>query len=344
MRKILVAASVTLVLSGCSILQLGDSSSPSAVPPHAPVAQSSYQLGIDLDFYWHPDQDVPYLVGEEAAWARSLGANSVLISFPLYTSKSAPYAGSATPPLAALREAVAAVRAQGLAVGVRPLLDEANIPPSRTQFTPANVSTWLVDYARLIVPYAKQAQAAGAVRFYTGAELSKFAHALGWAQVTTAVRKVFTGSLYFSANWVDSADTANLPASGGPGVIPAADAYQGMPVPISQFPASWIAKAAVLPEGTVLAEVGIAARWGAQWQPYVWQPSDAPLYPQLQAAWFTAACDAVRADHLGGIYFWSVYVGQPLNVAPTPQTANSFVDSPGQTAIQSCFKTLGGSR
>ena len=299
-----------------------------------------YQAGIDLDFYWHPGMDAAADIQADAAYARGLGANAVMISFPVYTDGKTASAGASTPPVAVLAQAVAEARSQGLAVGVRPLLDEKNIGHSRTKFLPADVPAWLASYAALIVPYARAAQQAGATRFWTGAELSRFAAAPGWPQVTTAVRKVFSGQLYFSANWVSAKDTAALAGSGGPGVSVTADAYQGMAVPISEFAANWKAKASALPAGTVLAEVGIAARWGAQWTPYAWAPSNAPLDPQLQAAWFAAACGAVEADHLGGIYFWSVNVGQSLTHPPTPQTANQFTASPGATAIKACLTEL----
>ena len=199
-----------------------------------------------------------------------------MISFPVYTDHRIAVAGKATPFPSVLAEAVRAARAQGLAVGVRPLLDEANIRPSRVQFLPPSVSTWLASYTRLIVPYAQAAQQAGATKFYTGAELSKFAHAQQWAQVTVAVRQVFKGKLYFSANWVSSSDNRALPGSGGPGVIVAADAYPGTKDGTAQFGTWWAAKTRELPPGTVLAEVGIAARDGAQEHPYSWTPFQRP--------------------------------------------------------------------
>jgi Glycoside Hydrolase Family 113 len=343
MRPALGAAAIAavLTLTACTAPAVAHSL---ALPSPA-AAASSYQFGIDLDFYWHSDQDVTSLVTADAGYARGLGANSVLISFPFYTDGVTAAAGAATPPLTALRAAVAAAAAEGLTVGVRPLLDEANLKTSsRTKFQPVGVTAWLDSYQQLIVPYARAAQQAGATRFYIGAELSQFAHDPGWQQVAQAIRAVFKGQLYFSANWVSTADTTGLAGSGGPDVSVAVDAYQGMPVPISEFNADWAAKATVLPRGTVMSEVGIAARWGAQWKPYVWAPSDAPLDPQLQAGWFSAACDAVKADHLGGIYFWSVTVGKPLDVPPSPWTANQFTDSPGATAIKACFTMLGSSR
>jgi len=330
--------------AGGAVLALAACGTAAPASPTQLTAAPHYQFGIDLDFYWHPHQDVTTLISQEAAWDRGLGANSVLISFPFYTDRRTAFAGQDTPSPAVLSEAVRAARSQGLTVGVRPLLDEKNIPPSRTQFRPVNVAAWLSSYQRLAVTYARAAQQAGATRFYVGAELSEFAHDPGWDQLDSAVRGVFSGTLYFSANWVNSRDTSDMPGSGGTGIQVAADAYQGMAVAPSDFAAAWKSKASVLPAGTVLSEVGIAARPGAQWFPYQWRPSNAPLDPQLQKAWFIAACDAVRADHLGGIYFWSVYVGQPLNVPPTPQTANSFVDAPGANAIRACFSMLGGAR
>ena len=339
-----VAAAV-LALTACAAPteatpQVRTSSAAVAAPP-----VSRYQFGIDLDFYWHQGQDVTSLVTAEAGYARRLGANSVLIAFPFYTNGRTAAAGAATPPVSALREAIAAVRSEGLTVGVRPLLNEANLGvSSRTRFLPGDVKAWLGSYQALIVPYARGAQEAGAARFYTGVELSKFSHAPAWQQVDAAVRTVFKGKLYFSANWATSEDTELLAGSGGPGVTVAVDAYQGMSVPVSDFTADWTAKAGALPQGTVMSEVGIAALSGAQRKPYATGSTKAPLDPQLQAAWFAAACDAVRTDHLGGIYFWSVYVGQPLNVPPTQRTPAQYTDSAGAAAIKTCFTGLEAAR
>jgi hypothetical protein len=331
------AAVAALLVTACS------AQAPRAVsPPQAPVA--AYQLGIDLDFYWHPDQDVPALVGQEAAYARGLGANTVLVSFPVYTGSAAAATGASTPPPAALAAAVRAIRARGLRAGVRPLLSEANLHESRVRFLPASVAGWLASYRDVILPYARAAQQAGASFFYTGAELSAFARAPQWQQVTTAVRAVFKGKLYFSANWNGPATIQALPGSGGPGVAVAADAYPVSSASVGQFGPWWAAEAGELPRGTVLAEAGIAAQAGMQQHPWDLGAPSQPLHPQLQAAWFTAACGAVKADHLGGIYFWSIYVSQPLNVPPTPATAMQFTDSSGASAIRACFTALGGTR
>jgi Glycoside Hydrolase Family 113 len=337
-----VAAAAALLAAACSA-QATSAVSPSQAPL-SPASRSPYQLGIDLDFYWHPDQNVPALVTQEAAYARGLGANAILISFPVYTGSAAAVAGASTPPPSALAAAVQAVRAQGLRAGVRPLLDEANLPRSRVWFLPASVTGWLASYQKVILPYAQAAQQAGASFFYTGAELSQFAHARQWRQVNAAVHTVFKGKLYFSANWTSPAEARALPASGGPGVTVAADAYPDSHASPGQFGPWWVTEAGELPRGTVLAETGIAAQAGMQQHPWDQGSPSQALDPRLQAAWFTAACEAVKADRLGGIYFWSVYVGQPLDAAPTPATATQFTDSPGAGAIQGCFTALGSAR
>jgi hypothetical protein len=340
--RAVASVAAAALLAACSA-QTSAVVSPSQTPS-SQTAASPYQLGIDLDFYWHPDQDVPALVTQEAAYARSLGANAVLISFPVYTGPAAAAPGASTPSPSALAAAVRAIRAQGLRAGVRPLLDEANLPRSRVWFLPASVTGWLASYQKVILPYAQAAQQAGASFFYTGAELSEFAHAPQWRQVTAAVHAVFKGRLYFSANWTSPAEAQALPGSGGPGVSTAADAYPDSHASPGQFGPWWVAEARELPRGTVLAEAGIAAQAGMQRHPWDQGSPSQPLDPQLQAAWFTAACGAVKADRLGGIYFWSIYVSQPLDVPPTPATATQFTDSPGASAIRACFTALGGTR
>jgi hypothetical protein len=338
----LVAAAVTLtaVAATTACSAAAPTAAPAAATP-APLHRAQYQLGIDLDFYWHPDMPVSAAITADAQYARKLGANSVLISFPFYSIGGVATGGPATPSPAVIEQAVTAARAQGLQVGIRPLLDEANLGRARTHFQPSDPARWLQSYATFLVRYARAAQHTEVSSFYIGTELTMFAHEKQWTKVTRSVHSVFAGALYFSANWTSPHDATLLKGSGGQGVTVAADAYPVLPVPVAEFRAGWAAKAAILPLGTVLSEVGIPARQGAQSHPYMWKPSDAPLDPGLQAAWFTAACQAVPADHLGGIYFWSLSVGQSLTTPPSPRSAAQFSDSPGVGAVRACFTSLG---
>jgi len=339
-----VALGVVVLLGGCTAvaslktLKSAPSTS-SAAAHHGQPRQSRYQLGIDLDFYWHKGMNVPLVVAADADYAKSLGANAVSIAFPVYAYGGIAATGPATPSPAVVGQAVRAARSQGLAVYLRPLLDEKNLPHSRVQWRPADLAEWFHSYQAFLLPYAQAAQAGGVSGLYVGTELSQFARSHYWAALDTAVHDVYHGRLYYSANWSD-ADHYDLAGSGGPPATVAVDAYQPMPVPVAGFSMAWTTWVRRLPRGTVLSEVGIAARADAQDRPYAWKPSDARLDTQVQSAWFTGACQAVKVAQLGGIYFWSIYVGQSLDTPPTPQTANSYAASPGAVAIKACFANL----
>ena len=344
----LAAMAALASLSGCAAL-FSQPGSPqpspsqparSSAPPRAPQAAARYQMGIDLDFYWYKGMNVPRAVTADAAYARSLGANAVSIAFPLCACGSTAAAGPATPPPAVLGQAISAARAAGLAVYLRPLVSQGNVARSRVQWRPASLAEWFRSYQAFLLPYAGVAQREGVAGFYVGTELSQFAHSSDWAALDTAVGRVYHGRLDYSANWSD-ADEDMLAGSGGPPVTVAVDAYQPMPVPPDGFGAAWAAWIRRLPPGTVLSEVGILTRAGAQDAPYSWAPSGAPVDPRVQPAWFTAACRAVHAGHLGGIYFWSISVGQQLEVA-SARASYSFAASPGAAAIKGCFSRLAG--
>jgi hypothetical protein len=337
-----VAALALAGVAGCA--QLGPPALPGlTVAPassSAPRAAARYQMGIDFDFYWYKGMNVPQAVTADAGYAKRLGANAVSIAFPLCACGSTAAAGPATPPPAVLGQAIGAARSAGLTVYLRPLVSEGDVARSRVQWRPASLAQWFRSYQAFLLPYARVAQHAGVAGFYVGTELSRFAHSGDWAALDAAVGRVYHGQLYYSANWSD-ADEGLLAGSGGSPVTVAVDAYQPMPVSPDGFGVAWAAWIRRLPPGTVLSEVGILTRVGAQDAPYSWAASGAPLDPRVQPAWFTAACDAVHAGHLGGIYFWSISVGQQLDVA-SARASYSFVASPGAAAIKDCFARLAG--
>jgi len=338
-------AAATVALAVAAGIQTAAYASPAAHAARSghsrpSAAKVTYQLGVDLDFYWYATMKVTTYITADAKYAKGLGANTVMISFPFYSNSQLPSAGASTPSPAILAQAISAARAQGLQVGVRPLLDQSNLRGSRVGFLPKNTANWLTAYAKLLTPYAQAAQQAGANRFWDGAELTQFAHDKNWALVSGAIKSKFKGGRYFSANWVTANDTKVLPGSGGAGVITGADAYPTMPYPLAKLKAEWATRALGLPKGTVLSEVGIEALANAQYKPYVSSPSTAPLVPAVQVDWFNAACNAVVADQLGGIYFWSINVGESLTVKPTSKKPTQFTDGPGATAIKACFTKL----
>lgn len=310
------------------------------------VPRPAVQLGIDIDFYTYPGQDVAAAADADVAYVRSLHANAVSVSFPFFTPGrlSSTVSGTdATPSPHELAVLASAAERAGLYVSIRPLLDEgtSSIGTSRTAWQPADQAAWFASYQKFLLPYARMAQRARIPEFVDGAEFSAFGGSAHWAGLVAALRGVYKGTLEYTNNW-----GIPLAGNGGPGVSESVDSYQPMNVAadasVAQLTAGWLAYDRTLPQGTVQTEIDVAAVPGAYARPYQVQWTVPRLVPSVQVRWFTAACNAVRADNLGGIYFWSVNFGQSLTSPPTPAAPASWVDGPGARAISACFRLLAG--
>jgi hypothetical protein len=235
--------------------------------------------------------------------------------------------------------------AAGLYFSLRPLLDEHSLGgPFRTFWKPPRLAAWFASYERFLEPYAKMAQRARVPEFITGAELSNFWRSPYWDRLDTVLRRVFKGRLAYCNNWSDHLTRA----TNAMGVLAMVDAYRPMHVPgnagVARLTAAWDAYARRVPRGIVLSEVGIAAQHGAYARPFVVNWPGRPIVQAVQSRYFTAACNAVAREHLGGIYFWSVGIGQDLSAPPGAADPASFVASQGATAIFTCFMRLGSAR
>lgn len=327
-----VAALLTaLLLTACSAAQQPHSTGQISLP--------SLQLGIDIDFYASPGANVAPTARQDIAYIKSLHANAVSISFPFYNNK----AGSAlgllplTPSVAQLGTLITVAENADLAVTLRPVLSQTALGEARVHWTPAHLAAWFTAYQHFLLPYAALAQRDHVAVFVLGTELNKFSNAPEWATLSAAVAAIYHGQLAFSNNWLGVRNATV-------GVTEMTDAYA--PVPLSNSAsvsalagavAYW---ASALPYGSVLSEVGIAAQSGAYAHPWELGSEAAPIKPQIQANWFSAQCQAVTQDHLGGIYFWPLYFGQSLTVPDRPDGPTAWVATPGATAIASCFTAL----
>lgn len=317
------------------------------VPPQPrQVPMPRTQLGVGIDFYTYPGQNVAAAAKSTIAYLKSLHANSISISFPYFMhGKHAPgvYASNATPSPDELAEIAAQAESAGLYVSLRPLLDEASAGAPRTNWRPDDLDAWFASYQKFLLPYAEMAQESRIPEFIDGAEFSEFGHARQWNTLAAALRKAYKGTLAYDNNW-----GIPLTGNGGPGVVEGVDSYQPISLPsdasVSQLTTAWTAYDRTLPPGTVELEVDIAAVQGAYLKPYQvsgWHEKS--LFPTVQVRWFTAACNAVEKTHLGGIYFWGVGLGQSPDIPPDLDNPAAWVDAPGEGAVSDCFKRLGGS-
>jgi hypothetical protein len=345
------AGLIGVVLCGCGsaarFAGLMPPTGPAAVEDSAPltfrtVPSPAVQLGVDIDYYTYTGENVLADATSTIEYIKSLHANAVSVSFPVFETRprsSAVRATDATPTPHDLAIVASVAEKAGLYVSIRPLMDQASLGGrSRTGWQPSDQAAWFASYQRFLLPYATMAERSDIPEIFTGAELTVFQDSPRWRGLDAALRRVYAGTLGYASNW----GLPVSPASGGRGVTETVDAYPIMALPasasVSTLTAHWRAYDATLPRGIVLSEVGIAAADDAYRMPYDFTWPGVPLRPSIQTHWFAAICDAAARIHLGGIYFWNVGLGQPLDVPPGPSDQASWVDSPGARAISSCFR------
>lgn len=313
---------------------------PWSVSPKAPPSGSAAHplFGVNVDEYIRPKMNVVLDSELIVSYLSHLHANAISVSFPFYVrgaNLSQVASGPGTPTPAQLAVIVNDARRAGLYVEIRPLMDEANLPTSRVHWKPGNLTEWFSTYRRWLVPYAKMATSSHVSNLCVGVEFDTFQRNRRWGSLDSALRKYFKGTLSYSTNW----DGPSFTHAGGPGVRVSVDAYPPFNIPstasLTELKKLWIAWAKRLSAGTVLSEVGIAAVVGAYRHP--WHSPSGPIVRQVQVRWYTAACAAVSADRLGGLYIWDISFGRSLTVSPGRANPIAFVGSASATAVRQCF-------
>jgi hypothetical protein len=276
-----------------------------------------------------------------------LGANSVGISFPIYTDGAWPTRVYTTPNVTPTPESLADLmrnaKSRGLRVMLRPIIDEKNITGYanawRGSIQPRNVAAWFTSYLQTLMPFLAAAEDAGADTFVVGTEMdSLVGRATQWQALLTAAGGVFRGRLSYADNWGEW-------ATGRPGVAGAAPGLDAYPqlgltdsatVPqIANAWSRWLQKRPAGLTATVVQEVGITATPGAYAHPARWPQAGQTVNPLIQAKWFAGACTAVKSLQMAGIYFWSLDAWDEPAKAAT-YGSGSFIGR-GDTAIQACF-------
>jgi len=322
------------------------------------TAQSSHvakvyalpQKGIDLfvqDFTSMTDAQVSAEGTTTMAYVKSLGANIVSIGFPFYQTtltSSTVSAGFGTPTPARLALLVAAAKAKGLQVEIRPLLDEASLRPGwRGVIAPTSPSAWFASYQAFLAPYLTMAQANKIIAVQISSELQSMNLSPLWRGLLNASRKMYKGEYQFTSNqWpvgmvapynstfgIDLYKSYNLPPTATVAQLQAAMAGS---MKIYKTPTSYFR--------TTLTEVGIMAQDGAYTHPadvkLFGPPARQTLDPAIQVNWFKAACGLVRADQMRGIFFWSLRLpGNPAALPNLPYPARFTTAAIAE--IKACF-------
>ncbi|MGD0394633.1 MAG: hypothetical protein ABSC41_18545 [Acidimicrobiales bacterium] len=291
---------------------------------------------------------------------KSLGANSVAIDFPFYTTgleassvftanqchgpTATPYAQSPSPARVAVL--VRAAQAEGLQVLLRPSLYEGNLDGQwRGDILPANRSAWFASYDQMLKPYLEMAQSNSVARFTISLELESLTHTPYWPATIAFARKLYTGQLVFATSWRGS-----LPHGRGEVHKHTSVAIDTYPVTsaaptssVAQILSGWNAYLAAKPFGTLdrnvtIDEAGIVAVDGAYRTSWIYL--NGTFNQTIQANWFKAACEFTKDHKLGGIYFWGpqfTYNFGNLTAKPDPGETSELQPA-AQAAIRACFK------
>lgn len=296
----------------------------------------------------------------QVAAFKALGANAMGVVFPIYTlgehsnavfAKTRCGTNFQSPSPAYLSVLVRLARQSGLRVFERPVLDQKVLYTANRNFwhgniRPANVAAWFANYWTTLRPYLAAAQSSGATSFGISGELTSMARYPEWPTLIKKAHAVFKGQLVFTASWISSGNLERYP-----GTILGIDAYRpALHTSNASTPAkllrAWNQQLATNPvpgiSTVAIDEVGIPAITNAYSEPYDGQSS--PLLgerfdQQIQANWFTMACNFVKQHHMTGIYFWGPVLqdgdGRLLTQPNAKQTGN--LQPATQLAIRACF-------
>lgn len=319
----------------------------SATATSCPAPREGIQKGLAV--LWRQVSATSATLGRAqqiASYARSVGANSVNISFLINTSGAygtRVYAGSQTPTLASLRQIVGAAKAAHLRVTLRPLIDESNIPRPRWRgaIAPTSPSAWFQSYGNLMVTYAKLAAATCIDEFTVGVELASLQrYTSAWGTVASRIRTAgYRGDLTYSANW-------NSPITYRFARRPGVDFYPSSKLSLSatssQVTTMMLQAFSRMPlafrTNLVIQETGFSAVAGSYAQPASWFSSSHTSTTRQQATWFGAACHAAIRIHAVGIYFWVVDSwANPTNPDPQYIGTFGFERRPAESVVRACF-------
>ena len=343
-----------------STLVAGTTVASSATAPRT-SSTSAVSKGINICFYatdpLPPLSTVKANSEADAAFAKTLGANTVILNFFFYTASlnaNSIVAGvdpaDSTRRTASVEEISAVVtifQNAGLNVVLRPLLEENNLAPGwRGQIAPTNRSLWFSSYWADLEPYLTLAQQLGISGFDLQSELLNMASDAHWTSLIARAKSIYGGNLIWNP-------LRNL---GYPGILARAgtsqylDLYPSLNVPDSGTVAQLVSRwniywntygSPTLPRNTTIGEIWILAQDGGLYDhPYSWSSTGA-FDQAIQANWFTAACQFAQERHFAGINFWSIALpGAPPSFTEATPSSPGALQPLGLAAIQRCFAGL----
>ena len=253
-----------------------------------------------------------------------------------------------TPTIADLAALTDIAKSYGLRVEYRVLFAINNKDSRSTSIQPKHFREWLYWLLFTEIPALRLAQEKHVSEFVVGTEMASIDQSPLWGTFFDNAAKVYSGILSYA-----SYGGRGIPGSGG--------FFSGRRValPIHDFGASAYPSIALSDDASVASltrawknfltrgtsgsvlrstaidEIGIPMVADAYIDPWQWDGITGPADPTIQARWFEAACNAVTAEHMRGIYFWSMTLNNdPAH--PYPSLVGFEGRPASEAAIRSC--------
>jgi hypothetical protein len=327
-RMISAAAAVALPLGAavCGAVAVPSAQAQTIKASPARVNQAGTKPFVGVNLYVKDN----YSLADVTAWgerdlkyiADTLGLKAVAIDWdynvPFYGSDVVETSPTRTPTIADLRELTDIAKSYGLRIEYRALFAIDNSDTRDRSLVPRHLGAWLDSLLSTETPALKLADDEGVREFVVGTEMASIDQSRLWRDFFRNAAMIYTGSLSY-ASWGGRGDpgfsgffdkgrvelpTADLGASAYPPIDLPADASVGALTREWERFLTAYTPASVL-RRTAIDEIGIPAVAGSYEDPWQWNDLTGPADPAVQANWFKAACAAVTAEHMRGIYFWS---------------------------------------
>lgn len=225
----------------------------------------------------------------------------------------------------------------GLKVMLKPHIDLLNDPNHwRGQiglyFNEAAWQQWLSSYRQFILHYAQIAAATGAEQFCVGCELDgTVARAQSWRQIIADVRQVYSGTLVYADDQVESKPEAvtfwdaldligqdlypTLTSKVNPSVADLCYGWSRLLVKVKALSEKW-------DKPVLITEIGYRSVQGGAQDPWDWQKTG-PVDLVVQRKCYEAALRMVAGrPYLAGMYWWQWFpdldIGGPADTSYTP--------------------------
>lgn len=345
-RPILIFVLLTTLWATAACPKPVSSTAKTVVVKVDPKRVTPFQRGVGLGlFATDPDYDYGHLLNEIVEH----GATDVLVVVPWYqthlgTHDIAPRAKFSPNDATVVRTLVQAKK-RGLRATLLPIVRLKHRTPTewRGKIRPdAGVEQWFGAYQRFILRMAKAAQKGEAQRFGVGSELlSLEREEKQWRTLIANVRTVFSGRLFYSANWDHFDPIRFWDALDEVGVTAYFELTRDLKRPTNAaLAAAWsqhvrdLARLRMRTKKPMfISEVGYPSKITAARYPWD-ETREAKVDLALQAQLLTAYCDAFsNAAVIDGFYVWNWFgFGGPTDGSYTPR------GKPGAAAMKECLE------